>query len=154
MTLHFAYGSNMSRALMRRRCPQVEEMGPAQLVGWRFLITTDGYASVRPCPGQVVHGLLWRLSPRDRAAIDAYESLDSGLYRRRILPVRFEGRNTAALVYVARTGPPGAPKPGYLELVIRAAQDAGLPDDYIKSLGRFSRSAWRGARRLETGEVG
>ncbi len=31
MTLHFAYGSNMSRALMRARCPRREALGVATL---------------------------------------------------------------------------------------------------------------------------
>ena len=38
MTLHFAYGSNMSRALMQARCPRAEAIGTATLSGWRFLI--------------------------------------------------------------------------------------------------------------------
>ena len=46
MTLHFAYGSNMSRALMRRRCPGARGLGPARLEGWRYIITRDGYASL------------------------------------------------------------------------------------------------------------
>ena len=86
--LHFAYGSNMSRAPMRARCPSAREVGTATLAGHRLIITSDGYASVVPQPGGVVHGLLWRLAPRDVAALNAYESLDTGLYRIVTLPVR------------------------------------------------------------------
>src|SRR5712692_1854169 len=85
MTLHFAYGSNMSRALMRGRCPAARALGAASLEGWRFVITRDGYASlVRDC-GALVHGVLWRLTPRDLAALHAYEQ---SAYLRRVLPVR------------------------------------------------------------------
>ena len=42
MTLHFAYGSNMSRALMRVHAPEAQPVGPAQLPGYRFLITRSG----------------------------------------------------------------------------------------------------------------
>ncbi len=42
--LHFAYGSNMHRAVMRRHAPQAEPLGAARLAGFRFVITTDGYA--------------------------------------------------------------------------------------------------------------
>src|SRR6266700_5325669 len=103
MTLYFAYGSNMSRALMRPRCPSAREIGVAVLAGYRFIITADGYASVVPTPGGIVHGLLWRLTPRDRSALNAYECLDAGLYRGVTLPVRLGGERAAALVYVGRS---------------------------------------------------
>src|SRR5262249_52181728 len=86
--LHFAYGSNMDRAAMRRRCPDASAVGVAWLDNWRFIVTRDGYASVVPAAGATVHGVLWRLTPRDLVAVNAYESVDSGLYVRRMLSVR------------------------------------------------------------------
>ena len=79
--LHFAYGSNMDRRLMRRRCPGARLIGGAVLRDYRFIITKDGYASVAAARGALVHGLLWRLTPRDLAALNAYENIDAGLYR-------------------------------------------------------------------------
>ena len=52
MTLHFAYGSNMSRAQMRPRCGAAREIGTGVLEGYRFIITADGYASVLPARGR------------------------------------------------------------------------------------------------------
>src|SRR5262245_62220206 len=86
MALHFAYGSNMSRALMGARCRDAAAIGIAVLSGWRFVINPEGFGSIAPRPGGCVHGVLWRLSARDLAAINAYESVDSGLYLRRRLP--------------------------------------------------------------------
>src|SRR5579871_848199 len=117
MTLYFAYGSNMCRAPMRARCPSAREVGVATLAGHRFLVTADGYASIAPEPGGLVHGLLWRLAPRDLAVLNAYESLDSGLYRSVTLPVRVGARQVPAMVYVGRSPRPGLPRPGYLEPV-------------------------------------
>ena len=151
MSLYFAYGSNMCRAAMRRRCPSAHEIGPAVLDGHRFVITADGYASVLPTRGEVVHGLLWRLDPRTLAALNAYESLDSGLYRAVTLPVRSGGRRAAALVYVARSRTAGAPRPGYLEDVVAAARDLDLPPDYVETLARWAGPRIRRVR--ETGEV-
>src|SRR5262245_59528648 len=113
MTLYFAYGSNMSRAPMRARCPAAREVGIATLAGHRLIVTSDGYASVVPEPGGTVHGLVWRLGPRDIAALDAYESLDTGLYRVATLPVRLATRQVSAMVYLARSTTPGLPRPGY-----------------------------------------
>ena len=101
-----------------------------------------------------MHGVLWRLSARDVAAINAYESVDSGLYLRRRLMVRWGERGAAALVYIARRSGQGRPRPGYIGLVTEAASDWDLPEHYIRSLARWAPSGWRGARARDTGELG
>jgi gamma-glutamylcyclotransferase (GGCT)/AIG2-like uncharacterized protein YtfP len=151
--LHFAYGSNMSRALMSPRCRGAREVGLARLDDHRFVITTDGYASVVPAPGERVHGILWRLTSRDLAALNVYERIDVGLFRMRMLPVRFGAGRVSALVYVGRARAAGKARPGYLELVVAAGRDAGLPDDYVDGLARFAASRWSGPRVPEMGEV-
>jgi len=153
MTLHFAYGSNMSRALMQRRCPGARALGPARLDGWRFTIMREGYASIVPAAGAAVHGVAWRLSPRDLAALNAYESLDRGLYLRRVLPVAIGARRRPALVYVAPARAPGRPQPGYQELVVAAAREWNLPDDYVRALARLVPSGLHGALTVATGEM-
>jgi gamma-glutamylcyclotransferase (GGCT)/AIG2-like uncharacterized protein YtfP len=154
MTLYFAYGSNMSRALMRRHCPAAKEIGTAVLAGYRLIITADGYASIVPQAGEKVHGVVWHLTPRDLAALNTYESLDNGLYRKVTLPVRAAGRRVAALVYIARPRGEGRPKPGYLDLVITAARDWGLPDGYVRMLERWAHGGFKGEWARESGEIG
>jgi hypothetical protein len=151
MTLHFAYGSNMSRALMGPRCPGAVAVGAAVLDGFDFIIGVDGYASLEPRPGAVVHGVLWRLGARDLAAINAYEG---SLYVRRIVPVRHAGNRLPALVYIMAREGRGKPRPGYMRLVVEAARDWNLPEAYIDSLQRWSPSGFAGARAKETGESG
>jgi len=150
--LHFAYGSNMDRAAMRRRCPDAKAVGLAWLDNWRFIVTRDGYASVVPAAGEIVHGVLWRLTLRDLAAVNAYESVDSGLYARRLLPLRHAGGQVQALVYVARARRVGRPRPGYQDLVVAAARDWNLPPDYVRALARWSPSRLT-ARAAEAGEL-
>src|SRR5262245_9745415 len=154
MTLHFAYGSNMSADSMRRRCPAARALGPAQLDGWRLMIMRDGYATVARAPGASVHGVLWRLTPRDLAALNIFESLDSGLYVRRILPVRQGARVAPALVFVARERRPGRARPGYQDAVVASAREWGLPAHYLDALSRFIPSRLPGTRPAETGEIG
>ena len=135
--LHFAYGSNMHVGLMQARCPDARVAGRAVLRDHRFVVTRDGYASVTAVPGDVVHGLLWRISPRDLAALNAYENVDAGLFRRVLLPVQAHGRSAKALVYIGRGGAPGRARAGYMELVATAAREAGLPSDYVAGLERL-----------------
>jgi gamma-glutamylcyclotransferase (GGCT)/AIG2-like uncharacterized protein YtfP len=153
MTFHFAYGSNMSRALMQPRCPGAVPLGVARLDAYRFHIMPEGYASVAAQPGSAVHGVLWRLTPRDLAALNAYENIDSGLYRSVVLPVHGADGTVPAMIYVGHTRAHGKPRPGYMELVIEASREWNLPRDYIESLSRLSPSSWRGARPAEAGEL-
>jgi hypothetical protein len=146
MTLHFAYGANMSRAIMRRHARSAEPLGVAELPGHRFVITGDGYASVEPARAQTVHGVLWRITPRDRVTLDAWENVSAGLYRAETVPVRHAGELTPALVYYARPRGEGRPKPGYIELVVAAAREWNLPPRHIRAL-----EAWRDVRPLGAG---
>jgi gamma-glutamylcyclotransferase (GGCT)/AIG2-like uncharacterized protein YtfP len=136
--LHFAYGSNMSTTLMGRRCADARLEGRACLPGYRFFIMRSGYASVVPAPGSRVHGLLWRVTPRDVAALNVYENLTGGLYRAVKMAVVSHRRRRAALVYIGRDGVPGRPRPGYLDIVTQAARDAGFPPRYLGCLTRWA----------------
>jgi gamma-glutamylcyclotransferase (GGCT)/AIG2-like uncharacterized protein YtfP len=153
MTLHFAYGSNMSRTLMQPRCPGATALGPAQLHGFRFFVMREGYASVAPAAGEIVHGVLWWLTARDIAALNAYENIESGLYSRAMFPVRHREATRRALVYLGRSRGEGTPRPGYMEFVVAAAREWALPEDYTADLARWQPSGWRGARPPETGEA-
>ncbi len=153
MTLYFAYGSNMCLAPMRARCPSAREVGVATLAGYRVIVTSDGYASVVPDAAGLVHGLVWRLAPRDIAALDAYESLDTGLYRVVTLPVSLGAGKVSAMVYVAGSRAPGLPRPGYLEAVIAAARELGFPPAYVETLTRWLPSGARTGRAHDADEV-
>jgi hypothetical protein len=152
MTLHFAYGANMSRAVMRKYAPGARTLGVAELMGHRFVITADGYASVEAQRAQSVHGVLWRITPRDRVMLDAWENTAAGLYRAEMLAVRSAGRRVLALVYLARPGGVGRPKPGYMDLVIAAARQWDLPADYIAALQSWSQASARGSDARKIGE--
>ena len=150
---YFAYGSNLNRAAMKRRCPQARAIGPATLAGYQFFIGIDGWGSVRPSAGDEVHGVLWELTPRCVGALHAYELLHAGLYDVRHLPVRVGARLTPAMVYLLRRRRPGLPKPGYIEMIAAAARGWKLPEPYIRSVERWSRSRFTGARVIDAGEL-
>ena len=153
MTFYFAYGSNMQRQAMKRRCPGARAIGPAVLSGYRFFVGIDGWGSVAPSAGDTVHGVLWRLTPRDIAALHAYELLHQGLYDVRYLPVRNGARLLRAMIYLLRRRAIGQPRPGYVEMIAAAARGWKLPEPYIRSVERWSASRWIGARPVEEGDL-
>jgi hypothetical protein len=143
--LHFAYGANMDRAVMHKYAPAAEPLGVAALPHHRFIVTADGYASVAPARASTVHGVLWRLTPRDRIMLDVWESVACGHYRATSLAVLHAGARRSALVYVARPRPVGRARTGYMELVVAAARQWKLPPDYVAMLQRWLPKEPRGA---------
>jgi AIG2-like family len=153
MTLYFAYGSNMDRAAMQRRCPDARAKGAAVLDNYRFFVGLDGWGSVRPARGATVHGVLWDVTPRNLAALHAYEMIDKGLYEVHTLPVRLASLRVPAMVYLLRRRTIGRPRPGYAEMIAAAARAWELPESYAREIERWSTSRWTGARQIDVGDV-
>jgi hypothetical protein len=123
------------------------------LAGHRFFVGIDGWGSVKPSAGDAVHGVLWRLTTRDLAALHAYELLHQGLYDVRHLPVHSGARRVTAMIYRLRRRAPGKPKPGYVEMIAASARAWKLPERYIRSVERLRTSRWTGARVIDAGEL-
>lgn len=141
MPLYFAYGANMDVSAMGARAPGAKPLGLARLVRHRFVITEHGYASIARDPRATVHGLLWELSLADIRALDRFEEIDRGLYVKIEQPVITANGPRRALVYAGTAKPGGKPRAGYLEDVIRAGQEIGLPPAYLKELAMLGQGA-------------
>lgn len=133
--LYFAYGANLDREHMRRRCPAARSGGAAELPGYRFVVNQCGWATVVADPCSTVHGVLWWLSPECEATLDEQEGVAAFLYGKQMLTLIDDtGHPVEALVYVASETRPGRPNPGYLERILRWAADWQLPDAYRTKL--------------------
>jgi hypothetical protein len=133
--LYFAFASNMVAAQMAERCPGAESRGIGVLEDHRFRIGRRGYATVVGEAGARVYGILWDLAAKHEAALDVYEGVRHGLYRKVWLPVRApEGSEQNAIVYVAGAPVRGFAVAGYMEKVVSAAEAQGLPGAYIDEL--------------------
>lgn len=133
--LYFAFASNMVAAQMAKRCPGATCLGNAVLEGHRFRIGCRGYGTVVAEAAATVHGVLWALRPEDEAALDVYEGVRHGLYRKVRHAVRTaDGANHEAMVYVAADPEPGAAVPGYVEKIVAAAEAHSFPAAYLDEL--------------------
>jgi gamma-glutamylcyclotransferase (GGCT)/AIG2-like uncharacterized protein YtfP len=139
MRLYFSFGANMDRAHMARLCHGAEALGIARLDHHQFFIAHAGYASIAPKRGAAVHGVLWKVTATHIVKLDAYESVEGGLYRQTLVPVHHGERLLRALAYVASDPRPGRPKPGYQEGVVAAAREWQLPEEYVRELETFLR---------------
>jgi hypothetical protein len=134
---YLAYGSNLCAEQMGRRCPAAVPGEVVRLEGWRFVINRDGFATLLPTPGAQAWGLVWQLTEACEAALDTYEGVETGEYRK----VEWLVGTAPALVYLAAEQRPGPPRAGYLERILGGAAAFGLPAAYLAEIG-----AWAGAR--------
>lgn len=139
--LYFAYGSNLCVKQMALRCPDAVDPRPAVLSGHDWLINQRGVATVEPLAGTQVHGVLWRVSDDDLAALDAAEGVPVR-YRRDRLVVRTDDGPSHAWVYIDHRVTPGPPRPGYLPKIIDAAMHHRLPPRWIDFLRRWDPARW------------
>ena len=135
IVLYFAYGSNMDLVQMNNRCEGAAVVSKADLPLHRFIINSRGVATVVPDQASTVRGLLWRISKEDERSLDRHEGVVQGIYRKSFMRVNVSSRRKVrALIYVAVDSTPGEARPGYMEKIVSAAQECGLPQTYIDQL--------------------
>jgi gamma-glutamylcyclotransferase (GGCT)/AIG2-like uncharacterized protein YtfP len=138
MKYYFAYGSNMAGTQMFQRCPGCRTLGRAQLQGYRWIISTRGFANIIRSENEVVEGVLYAISAADEAALDEHEGVAKGCYYKETLAIRFAGKELEAMVYIDPTVCEAEPKDEYVDRMHAALSEADLPSWYVaKYMGRF-----------------
>ena len=135
--LYFAYGSNMDGGQMARRCPKSIFAGTATLKDHEFELDSSGAATVVARPGSVVHGALWLIAESDERAMDRYEGVASGCYRKEVMPVEGDACGSVfALAYVSnRDMHDGVTyRTGYMDAIIESARRLGFDAKYVEHL--------------------
>ena len=135
-TTYFAYGSNMNREQMAKRCPGSVTGPLARLAGWGYFINGRGYAGIEKKPGGEVLGCLWTLDDEHVGALDGYEGVKGNYYSKETLEVEQpeDGSKLSALVYLSVNREYGIPTPLYQGIVVSGAREVGLPADYLAML--------------------
>jgi len=95
--LYFAYGSNLHRRAMARRCPRSHPLVRATVTGYRLVFR--GFADLLAETDGMVEGALYRITPACLRALDAYEDVPVH-YRRATLTALTDDGPREALAYV------------------------------------------------------
>jgi len=74
--LYIAYGSNMNRRQMARRCPKARPLAAIWLQGWRLVMKR--VADIEPDPHALTPAALWEITRSCERALDAYGAGRSG----------------------------------------------------------------------------
>jgi gamma-glutamylcyclotransferase (GGCT)/AIG2-like uncharacterized protein YtfP len=136
---YFAYGSNMAERQMKERCPSAQRIAVAMLRDYELVFNRlgsyrpGGVASVAPAEGKRVYGVVWRISSSDLDRLDEVE--DPAAYQRDIATVfGLDGSRWRAYLYEATPEGVFEPDRDYLELMVEAAVESGLPEKYVAAL--------------------
>jgi cation transport regulator ChaC len=155
---YFAYGScmcpvDLKRSLGEDMHPYV--VGPAALrehrLGFHYYSHQRQCSAldVLPAPGQVVHGVLYRLPWRLSPCLDRREEVHQGSYRREAVTVHSQGRTyhqVRTYSVVQKTPQEVAPNAWYAGVVLRGAIACRLPKAYCWQL-------FQHMQRLQTAAV-
>jgi gamma-glutamylcyclotransferase (GGCT)/AIG2-like uncharacterized protein YtfP len=123
--LYFAFGSNLSRAQMRTRCPDARFVGRTMISGYRLAFAghSRGWggavATLLPARGAFVPGVLYAMTPRCFASLDAFEGHPAVYVRVRVRVQEPAGRLRYAQTYAMPPCPERRPSPRYLAHLAR-----------------------------------
>ena len=131
MALYAAYGSNLDPAQMLLRCPHSPQRGTGWLEGWRLTfggedIGWDGaLATVVEDPGSRVFVVLYDVSEGDEKALDNWDGVTLGYYRRAKVRVETLDGDVLAWLYVLNFYEGGLPSARSIGILADSAERAG-----------------------------
>ncbi len=138
--LYAAYGSNLDPARMGERCPHSPLQETGWLVGWRLTFGGEetgwdgAIGTVVEDHLSQVFVAVYDVTEPDVAALDAWEGVNIGLFRKISVRVHTLSGDVPAWVYVLDAYEGGLPSAIHLGMLIEAAEAAGAPDDYVAEL--------------------
>lgn len=137
---YFSYGENMDQATMALHCEKAVPVGQAVLDGFKFVMNSDGFASIVPEAGGRVVGVLWKVDPFAELALNKAMGVMAGKSGSLNLNVR-TGRNrqVQALVYLPNNTRPSLCSGYALDRILEGARDFRLPAAYIDYLESWNR---------------
>jgi gamma-glutamylcyclotransferase (GGCT)/AIG2-like uncharacterized protein YtfP len=130
---YFAYGSNLSRQQMLKRCPQAKALQSAVLPNYKLVFSgwsrewRGGVATIQSSHGDRVTGGIYEISEQDLSRLDKYEGYPAEYTRTRVTVYPDTGPALEAVAY-ARPRQLEASKPSaeYLAVIRQGYQEWGL----------------------------
>ncbi|MSO99217.1 MAG: gamma-glutamylcyclotransferase [Rhodospirillaceae bacterium] len=102
--IYFAYGANLQRRGMKRRCPAARPIGAVLLPGYRLCFRR--HADIEEDKSATVPGALWELTPACERALDSFEGPE---YRKITVELMHDETSVSAIAYVMNKPGPLAP---------------------------------------------
>ena len=135
-TFYWAYGSNLNKEQMKRRCPRSLPLGKLYVDGGELVFRN--VADVRALDGGMVPGGLWYCPPEDIRALDRYAGVDGGFYSRRWMVADHRGETIDILWYKMNSKGIYPPGEFYFNAILQGYKDFGLDTELLFDALEFS----------------
>ena len=133
---YIAYGSNLNKAQMKRRCPTAMPFATATLENYELLFRGKrdcAVATIESKSGEKVPVAIWEITDMDEKSLDRYEGYPY-LYRKEELEVKIDNEKIKAMVYIMNEGRPiGTPSCYYYSTIRQGYKDFFLDYSFLKN---------------------
>lgn len=136
----FAYGSNMSRTLVRSRAGEIADEQIGKLENYEIVFNKkarggSATANIRPASGKTVYGVLFKIAESALRSLDRFEGAPMHYRRIEVGVTGSQGNRIAAQTYIATKVEKGLrPASYYLQSILQAAEEHQLPAEYVEEL--------------------
>ena len=132
---YFAYGSNLIFERITERLGKVKFLGAASIENWCLRFNKlgadgSGKCNIIESQGEFVHGILYKISPRQKEKLDEFERG----YKTICLQIPLLGNCFSYTAIEIADDRVHAPYDWYRELVLLGATRCGFPPSYIAML--------------------
>jgi AIG2-like family len=136
-SLMIAYGSNINKAQMRRRCPTARPLGKFLLRDARLVFR--GVADLEYIAGAQVPCALWMINADDEAALDMYEGIATGTYfKTREIKIEYAGKRRAPVLYLMNSEGVYPPSQAYVDTIRQGYRDFKMNESFLDEAIRRS----------------
>ena len=134
--LYFAFGSNLHKKQMKKRCKDSKYIGCYTLKNYKLSFRTGSYsrgimkmvvADIEKKRNSKVLGAIYNISKRDEKKLDVYEDFPT-LYIKKYFKIL--GKKVM-FYYMPRKSRHVSPSKRYLNIIIKGYKDCGYRDTYI-----------------------
>lgn len=145
-TYYLAYGSNLNKRQMKRRCPDATKIGTSFIEGYRLMFKgskTGSYLTIEKAEGYMVPVGVWLVSEHDLASLDIYEGYPSFYYRKWVnVPLKNKNATQGkikALVYIMHEKRKfGCHTKLYVNTCLEGYEDFGFDKRYLLEALKYS----------------
>ena len=130
---YFAYGSNLNKQRMKKRCKGAKFLQPYTLNGYKLIFSYRdlkepyGYANIERRKKFKVPGAIWKITKDDEKKLDGYEGFPLSYQKD-----YFNWKDEKVLFYIQNIYTKKKPNSYYLQIIIKGYKDCGLDLNYLK----------------------
>lgn len=123
--IYFAYGSNLNKVQMKRRCPDSVPITKVKLKCYELVF--NRVADIIESEEGIVYGAIYDVSEEDIKYLDRYEGFPRLYKKIEVVVEDDEGNYHKAFVYVMTRKGRGKPLDEYYEIIKQGFMDWDLP---------------------------